>query len=66
MDHRTVAALAGVAEAIHASRQTHKRAQEAHRRQARRLSKALEDLSRELERHGVVLDITQAPTKESQ
>lgn len=66
MDHRTVAAIAGAAEAIHASVQTHKRAQEAHRRQARRLSKALEELRRECERHGISLEITQAPGRESQ
>lgn len=63
MDHRTVAVLAGAAEAIHASRQTHKRAQEAHRREARRLSKALEELVRECERHGIHLEITQTPRR---
>lgn len=66
LDPRTVAAIAGAAEAIHASIQTHRRAQEAHRRERKRLSIALESLRREAERHGVSLEITQTPRRESQ
>lgn len=66
MDHRTVAVLAGAAEAIHASIESHHRQREVHRRQAKRLYVALEELRREAERLGVRLEITQTPTKESQ
>ena len=63
MDPELIAALAAAAEAIHASIETHKRAQEAHRRQRKRLSKALEVLIREAARHGVRLEITQTPRR---
>lgn len=66
MDHRTVAALAGAAEAIHASAQAHKRAEAAHRRQAKRLRVALDVLREECERNGIRLEITQTPGRESQ
>lgn len=63
MDPELIAALAAAAEAIHASIETHKRAQEAHRRQRRRLSIALEGLHRAAERQGVRLEITQTPRR---
>lgn len=59
MEHRDIAAIAAAAEALHASIQIHKTAQESHRRQARRQSKALEELRAVCERHGVTLEITQ-------
>ena len=66
MDHRTIAVLASAAEAIHASRQTHRRAQEAHRREGKRLSKALDQIQQEAERLGIRIEITQTPRRESQ
>lgn len=64
MEHRDIAAIAAAAEALHASIQIHKTAQESHRRQARRQSKALEELRDLCERHGFPLEITQ--TRRSQ
>lgn len=66
MDPRTVTALAAAAEAMHASLQTHKRAQEAHRRQARNLRKALDQVTHEAERLGIRIEITQTPRRQSQ
>lgn len=66
MDPRTVAVLAGAAEAIHASIESHHRLREVHRRQAKRLYGALEELRREAERQGIRLEITQTPRRESQ
>lgn len=63
MEHRDIAAIAAAAEALHASVQIHKRAQESHRRQAARQSKALEELRATLKRHGVTLEITQTPRR---
>lgn len=63
MDRQTIASLVGAAEAIHASLEVHRRAQEAHRRQRKRLSKALEELRRECERQGIHLEITQTPRR---
>lgn len=59
MDRRTIAVLAGAAEAIHASIAMHNRAREAHRREVRRLHAALDQLTREAERLGVPIEITQ-------
>lgn len=64
MDPRTTAVLASAAEAIHASRQTHRRAQEAHRREVRRLSIALDLVLAEAKRLGIPIEITQ--TRRSQ
>ena len=66
LDPRTVAVLAGAAEAIHASIQSHNRAREVHRREVKRLHRALEQLDREAQRLGVRLEITQTPRRESQ
>ena len=63
MDPRTIAVLAGAAEAIHASIGTHNRAREAHRREVRRLHKALDQLHQEAARLGVPIEITQTPRK---
>lgn len=63
MEHHDIAAIVAAAEALHASIQTHKRAQEAHRRQARRQSKALEELRAVCERYGIRLAITQTPRR---
>lgn len=65
MEHRDIAAIAAAAEALHASIQIHKTAQESHRRQAKRQSIALEELKAVCERHGIPLEITQT-TRRSQ
>ena len=59
MEHRDIAAIAAAAEALHASIQIHKTAQESHRRQAKRQSIALEELRAFAARHGITLEITQ-------
>ncbi len=66
MDHKTVAVLAAAAEALHASARAHKRAADAHRKQARRLYTALSLVERECDRLGIHLEITQTPGRESQ
>lgn len=63
MDRQTIAVLAGAAEAIHASIATHNRAREAHRREARRLHAALDQIHKEAERLGIRIEITQAPPR---
>ena len=59
MDHRTIAVLASAAEALHASLDIHRIAQESHRRQSRRLSKALDEVLAEAKRLGCPIEITQ-------
>lgn len=66
MDHRTIGVLAAAAEAIHSSIATHNRAREAHRREARRLHRALDQIHKEAERLGIRIEITQTPRRESQ
>lgn len=61
LDEQTLVVMALAGEAIYASIQTHKRAEAAHKRQARRLWNALEALRSECERQGVVLEITETP-----
>jgi hypothetical protein len=64
MEHRDIAAIAAAAEALHASIQIHKTAQESHRRQAKRQSIALEQLRAAYRRlTGVDLEITQTPRR---
>ena len=63
MEHRDIAAIAAAAEALHASIQIHKTAQESHRRQVKRQSIALEQLRAVCERHGINLEITQTPRR---
>jgi hypothetical protein len=59
MDHRTAMVLASAAEAIHASREIHRIAQESHRRQVKRLSNALDEVLAEAKRLGCPIEITQ-------
>lgn len=59
MDHRTIAVLAGAAEALHASLEIHRIAQESHRRQSKRLAKALDEIQAEAKRLGCPIEITQ-------
>lgn len=63
MEHRDIAVIVAAAEALHASVQIHKTAQESHRRQAKRQSKALEELRALCDRHGIHLEITQTPRR---
>jgi len=63
MEHRDYAAIAAAAEALHASIQIHKTAQESHRRQVKRQSIALEELRALCERLGIPLEITQTPRR---
>jgi hypothetical protein len=59
MDHRTIAVLAGAAEAIHASIESHNRSREMHRRQAKRLHATLDEIKAEAKRLGISIEITQ-------
>lgn len=59
VEHRDIAAIAAAAEALHASIQIDKTAQASLRRQAKRKSKALEELVAVAKRHGINLEITQ-------
>jgi len=64
MEHRDIAAIVAAAEALHASIQIHKTAQESHRRQAKRQSIALEELRAAYKRiTGMNLEITQTPRR---
>lgn len=66
MEHHDIAVIAAAAEALHASVQSHKKAQAFHRRQAQRDARALEALRGICDRHGIRLKITQTPRRESQ
>jgi hypothetical protein len=61
MDTRTVTVITAAAEAIHASARAHKRAEAAHKREARRLMQALSLLRGEAARLGIRLEITETP-----
>jgi hypothetical protein len=63
MDTRTVTVMTAAAEAIHASARAHKRAEAAHKREARRLMQALSLLRGEAARLGIRLEITETSTE---